>query len=103
MAKQKTEKQVRQEFLDHVRMLVNYWDKETSKTDSREKLEGLAFSILVAIDGEAVALPSFILAPCPNEDDKQYHIDNGEDYYPENHDSDVKCDIAGNLHNEFYK
>ena len=98
-----TKEEVKEQFLDHVRMLVNYYEKETTKKTLREKLEGLAFSILVTIDGEDASLPSFILAPMPHEDDKQYRIDNGENYYPENHDSDVKCDISGGLHDSFFK
>ena len=94
MSKEKTEQEVREQFLNHVRMLVDYWEKETSKQTLRERLDGLAFSILVAIDGENVDLPPFILAPIPHEEDKQYRIDNGEDYYPENHNSNVKCYIA---------
>ena len=98
-----TEEEIKEQFLDHVRMLVNYWDKETSKQTQTERLSGLAFSILSAIDGCSVSLPSFILAPLPHEDDKQYAVDNEENYYPQNHELDIKCDIAGGLHDSFYK
>lgn len=98
-----TEEEVRQQFLDHVRHLVNYWDKESRVANQKERLNGLAFSILSAIDGCSASLPSFILAPLPHEDDKQYHIDNGDNYYPENHKLDIKCDIAGDLNENFYK
>ena len=97
-----TEDEIRQQFLDHVRVLVNYWDKEVSEHTQTERLSGLAFSILTTIDGYSTGLPAFILAPCPHEDDKQFCINNEENYYPENHESRVKCDIAGELHELFY-
>ncbi len=64
--------------------MVEYW----AALDMPEmaRLEGLAFSILVALDGEAAAIPAFIVAPYPHPDDKHYHVENGENYYPENHD-----------------
>lgn len=99
--RQKTEEEVRKEFLDHVRHLVEYWN-DVDDRDSIGKLNGLAFSILVAIDGESM-LPGFILVPCPHEDDKKYNISRKRNYYPENHKSNVKCNISGSLHDQFYK
>lgn len=99
--RQKTEVEVRKEFLDHVRHLVEYWH-DVDDRDLRDKLNGLAFSILVAIDGES-DLPGFILAPCPHEDDKKFSISKNKNYYPENHKSNVKGDIAGSLHDQFYQ
>lgn len=95
-----TEKELRAQFLEHIHYLVDGWDKSDRET-TKEKLQGLAFSILVMLDGES-SLPGFIVAPCPHEDDKQHRIDNGMNYYATNHKTRVKCDIAGNLHNEFY-
>jgi hypothetical protein len=53
---------------------------------------------MVALDGGAMALPGFIVAPNPHPSDKEYHISEGSDYYPENHELDIKGDIAGGLH-----
>lgn len=92
-----TQEEVQDKFLAHVRSLIKYWNSVEGQTTS-EKLDGLAFSIMVAIDGGAGGLPSFVLAPFPHESDRQYHIDNGENYYPE--DPIVKCNIAGYLHDE---
>jgi hypothetical protein len=102
MSREKSEYEVREEFLNHVRRLVEYWNG-IEKDTTKEKLEGLAFSILTTLDGESATLPSFIVAPLPHEDDKEYHIDNDEDYYPENHNANVKCDISGCLHEMFFK
>lgn len=98
-----TEDEVKEQFLDHIRMLVNYWDNETSKQTQTERLKGLAHSILSTIDGCSDSLPAFILAPLPREEDKQDAIDNDENYYPQNQELDVKCDIAGGLRNIFFK
>lgn len=101
MSKEKSEDEVREEFLNHIRGLVEYWDG-VEKDTTKEKLEGLAFSILSTLDGNT-SLPSFIVAPLPHEDDKEYSIDNDEDYYPENNNSNIKCDISGCLHEIFFK
>lgn len=76
MSREKTEEEVRDEFLRHIRGLVKYWE-EIDNRPSKEKLEGLAFSILAALDGCSVDLPSFIVAPLPTKEDKQYHMKNG--------------------------
>jgi len=96
MSREYTTDEVRDKLIKHIIHLVDYWDgieKETSK----EKLEGLAFSILSMLDGSG-ELPAFIVAPCPHMDDKEYHQENGENWYAENHNSDVKGDIGGYLH-----
>ncbi len=93
MSRPYTKDEVRQEFLDHIRGMIRYWDSDVvsgSKTRA-DRLEGLAFSILVMLDGES-SLPGFRVIADPHPDDMQYHIDEGENYYPEG------VDIAGGLH-----
>lgn len=101
-SREKTENEIREEFIVSVKGLTSYWNKIQTKT-TEEKLEGLAFSILSMLDGCSAGSPKFIVAPDPHPDDKEYHIDNEEDYYPENYNSDVKCDISGCLHELFCK
>lgn len=93
-----TEEEVRERFLRHVASLVDYWESETRAESLRARLEGLAFSMLVAIDGGAAGLPGFILAPSPHKDDKEFNRSRGANWYPR-----AKCehDIAGSLHEEF--
>jgi hypothetical protein len=91
-----TRKEVKDQFLQHVRRLINYWETVDKEMSSIKKLEGLAFSILATIDGCGVGLPGFILSPNPHEDDKQYCIDEGENYYSEA--KDETSDIGGGLH-----
>ena len=72
----------KQEFLSHLKMLIDYWDKEVHNKTTHEKMEGLVFSILATIDGESADLPAYRLIPM-----RKYKKD--------------EVDIAGNLHNEF--
>lgn len=100
MSKEKTTEEVRLEFLDHIHTLIDYWNGQDGNT--KDKLEGLAFSIMVTLDGES-ALPPFIVAPIFDEADKQYCIANNEDYYPVNDESKIKGNIAGSLHELLFK
>ena len=98
-----TPEQVEDRFLEHVRVMVEYWAGEgasnvAAEQTHRDRLEGLAHSMLATIDGSSMALPRFVLAPHPHPDDRQFHLDEGENYYPENHTADVKADISGGLH-----
>jgi hypothetical protein len=98
MSREYTKDEVREMFLSKIWNTIHYWDKtQTENPTQKDRLEGLAFSILVLLDG-GTELPGFIVAPLPHESDKEFLIDKGENYYPENHNSNVKCDIAGGLH-----
>jgi hypothetical protein len=96
LSREFTVEEIRDEFLNHLVVLVDYWyDLDKPK---RESMEGLLFSVLATLDGVSGFMPGYIVAPSTHEDDKQYHIDNGSNYYPQNHESDVKADIGGSLH-----
>ena len=102
MSKEKSMEEIREEFLEHVRDLIEYWD-EAEKSTNKEKLSGLAFSILVALDGGAADLPGFLVAPLVSLEDVDSSKEENEDYYPYNSGESIKCDIAGSLHELFYK
>jgi hypothetical protein len=91
-----TREEVRQQFLDHIATQVQYWDDPNLNQSQDERLSGLAFSILVALDGCSTALPGFVVAPAPHPTDRRYCIAQGEDYYPAT--PKAACDIAGGLH-----
>jgi hypothetical protein len=76
-------KKERDLFLGHVRTMIAYWnDAHGSRGDQKQRLEGLAFSIMVALDGGAGSLPSgYVVAP--------------------NHSPSV--DIAGSLHELLFR
>ena len=98
MSREYTEKEVREKVLKQIAVMVNYWLNESRTPDTKEKLEGLAFSICSMLDGCNLDIPGFIVAPLGHEEDIQYYKDKGENYYPVNRESDVKCDIGGCLH-----
>ena len=72
----------RDRFLAGVRELVGYWEHQ-GDCDLRGKLNGLAFSILAILDGEA-DLPSYSVRPL---DDCGI----------------AGIEIAGTLHERFYR
>ena len=94
--RQFTTDEVRQAFIQHVWALIEHWRTTSTSTD---RLEGLAFSILAALDGNSAALPGFVVAPAPHPDDQEYLRANGENWYPAA--PGVECDIAGSLHELF--
>ena len=75
-----TAEEVRKIFLDQVRHLVSYWERESREPTAKGKLEGLAFSIMNIFDGTS-GLPAFDIVCAPHPDDKQYHIDEGSKYF----------------------
>ena len=95
-----TTEEIRAKVIDHIRNMVNYWGSLPSKTEI-ERLEGLAFSILVMLDGNTTDIPGFMLIPNPHESDKEYLISCGENYYP--YSKPHKNDVGGSLHDEFFK
>jgi hypothetical protein len=82
-------------LLRHISALVDWWNQEERAPSAAEKLEGLAFSIMVALDGYAGALPRFIITTSPHESDKEYNQTNGNNWWP------VGADI-GPLHEHWH-
>lgn len=96
-----TEEEIRSRFLAHVWHLIRYWGGHDGSNVEEDRpkdecLEGLAFSLLAAIDGSAMALPGFTLMPAPDESDEEYMKENGANWYPDD------VDIAGGLHSFLY-
>lgn len=101
-AKQMTEKEVRKKFIRHLIEIAQYWGSIEGKT-IQEKVNGAIFSTLVTLDGESADLPAFIVAPLPDPTDKEFQKSREENWYPENNNSNVVCDIGGTLHDTFAK
>lgn len=97
-----TQEEVREKFLAHVWDTIRYWESLEGKTE-REKLEEVAFSLLVLLDRGSGEMPGFLVAPRPHETDKDFHAKHGEPWFPENHEIEeqVNCNIAGSLHELF--
>lgn len=103
-----TREEVRERFLGQIRMFVTdqvtraYPQQEPEKRrELRERLEGLAHSILCILDGRT-NLPAFVVAPAPHPGDQADHQAHSENWYPAA--PEVACDIAweANLHELFY-
>lgn len=63
------------QFLEHVSTMVDYWTGKVGNVPPampmEERVEGLAFSLLVALDGGAMDLPGYVLFPnAEREDDR---------------------------------
>lgn len=87
-----TTREASAKFVEHVSDMVDYWDGLAAKTP-REKLHGLAFSILVALDGEAASLPGYLVIPNVTKDDAEFMHGIGERWYPAT-SKDNPMDIA---------
>ena len=97
-----TKEEARAHLLEHIRGLVQYWANESRAVGDENKLDGLAFSILSALDGSSGNLCGLLVIPCPAPEDKEYHIDNGENYYADPPAEALSADIGdGCLHEEY--
>lgn len=92
-----SKEELRDAFMHHVRDMVRYWSQQNERNELR-KLEGLAFSILSAIDGTSMGLPAFNLVARVHPDDKQYRIDQGKQWIEDG--MCINDDVM--LHEEFY-
>lgn len=79
-----TPEQMRDEFLRGVVHNVNYWLRESRAPTAQEKLEGLAFSMLVMLDGGS-STPGCQVIPNCDEDGWS------------------RQDIGGGLHEHFHR
>ncbi len=86
-----TRTEIRDKVLNHIAGICDYWRECKTASD---RLEGLAFSILAMLDGSTTALPGFYVITAPHPDDKQFHLQHGERYFPEPPDGLDKFDIA---------
>lgn len=105
MSRQLTTDEVRERLLDHFHMIVKYWASVEGPKSLEDRMNGLAFSMLAALDGTSADLPAFIVAPYPHQSDKAFRKKNKEDWYPENNAvwKKIQSDVGGCLHERWYK
>lgn len=58
-----TEDQAMSDLMEHVKVLVDYWDKHPEGGSQRERMCGLVFSLFAAFDGCSIGLPPFQVTP----------------------------------------
>lgn len=96
-----TAEELRDQLLDHMLCMARYWAELESEnhTTVLSKIEGFAHSVLVMLDGCSCSsgLPAFDLVAKPHPDDKQYHIDNEENWIED------ETRISDMLHEHWYK
>ena len=97
MTSEMTYEQVREAFVNGVSFWIDYWLDEDKTPETKDKLEGLASSIMCMLDGHTVTFPAFIVAPLPSEADKKFSIELKNDWYPKNCSDNIKCNISGRL------
>jgi hypothetical protein len=94
MSRAYTVEEMRDMLVDHFRNLAKYWAKtDLSRPEFKPalekdgetlyRLEGLLFSILVTLDGGSMGLPAFNITASPHPEDKKFHRENGENWWPE--------------------
>jgi hypothetical protein len=92
-------------FLDCVRANVEYWADPAREThlgrpqSVKERMEGLAFSILNLIDGMSGGHPAILLKMDPHPLDKAYLRRAGENWTP----AGIVINDESMLHELFYK
>jgi hypothetical protein len=101
-----THNEIREMFVKHLKAMAGYW--ATTKLDQpfnsveeeiKYRCEGVVHSALATIDGCSLGIPGFMMVPYPAPEDKEYHVKEGSNYFPdppENFEDAV--DIAGGLH-----
>jgi len=103
----KTAIEVRAEFLQRLSDIVDHWLK--AEGSERWRMEGAIHSILVTLEGNSGTMPGFIVAPKPHPDDREYHINRGENYFPESSlinrakDNDIVAGVPSLLNRDWNK
>ena len=101
MSKEITKEEARKNFLRHISGIVDHWAGQSDQTD-KEKCDGVAFSILVMLDGESM-LPSYTVIPNGNPTDTEYYRGQEENYYKEISDKIFELGIGSDtaMHHEY--
>jgi hypothetical protein len=73
MSRALTEEEVVEKLMRHFFAMAKYWvTLDRPGMSTQERCEGVVFSVLVALDGGSLGLPSFDLVARPHVDDKAF-------------------------------
>jgi hypothetical protein len=93
-----TEEEVRDEFIQAFRDKAHYWATTANGGTLQDRCEGVAFSILVMLDGGSGMMPAYKVTVDPHPEDKAYCIEQGVNYY------EPGTEVShGALHELFYR
>ena len=95
--RQYTVEEIQKMVIEHLWHMIDYCENETRRPTSKEKLELFMHSTLAMFDGSCGGIPAFKICPEPHPEDKAYHKEHGENWFP----SGPKYDI-GPLHEVMY-
>lgn len=98
-----TTEEARDMFLRQVAQIVKYWGDDARTPTVRGKLEGIAFSMLTALDGGSIGLPRCAIVPLPHEEDEAYLRSVGENFHPYVELPEGVPDIGGALHERIHE
>ncbi len=76
-----TAKEVRNIIKNHMKEIVDFWADDTPDRTIKEKISGAIFSVLAMIDGDSINIPHINLVLDPHPENKDYHIENNENWY----------------------
>lgn len=91
-----TPEELRGQVLDHIRLMVQYW-ADLPGLDNVARCDGVAFSILTMLDGSS-ELPVFDLVARSSDEDKQYHVEQGQNWVADGTTINEDC----MLHESYY-
>ena len=74
-----TKEEVRESFLESCRAIAAYWSRQPEGSNLY-RCEGVVHSMLTLIDGMSMSGPAMTLTMDPHADDKQFHIDEDENW-----------------------
>jgi hypothetical protein len=83
MSREYTPDECRQMIFDHLAGVARYVKGESRAETIEDKLELLIFCFFTMIDGESASLPAFKLVPSPHPDDREYHQEEGTNFWPD--------------------
>ena len=79
-----TDEELRDKLLDHFRSIARHWStvkiEDEQQGSLQSRIDGAIFSVLSTLDGCTLGIPPFDLVAQPSVDDKQYCVDNDEDW-----------------------
>lgn len=83
-----TPDEMREQLAAAIRSIVRYWAimpniraMTGTEVTNLDRCEGVAHSILATLAGDTLGLPAFTISADPHPDDKEFHIENGLNWF----------------------
>lgn len=97
--RQYTTDEIRQQFIEHVRFLINESSRDLTRT-CEDRIALFAFSLLCVFDGVTDGMPAFNLVPATHPTDMEFRRSHGENWWPP--EGDGQNIANGALHEMLY-